>query len=128
MTQPAQGPVGLVVKLPFATAEEFLAKYGANITRGGIYLRARTVKAPGTQITLDLKLANGERLIFASAVVLFVTGENGQGVPGMGLKFLSVDAGDADASSTPSSPRCRTPSRRLRRCPPGSGPRTTRCP
>ncbi|MBZ4422003.1 TIGR02266 family protein [Myxococcus sp. RHSTA-1-4] len=91
MTESNQGAVGLVVKLPFATPEEFLAKYGANITRGGIYLRARAVKAPGTPVTLDLRLAGGERLIYASAVVHFVTGQGGQGVVGMGLRFLNVD-------------------------------------
>ncbi len=82
---------GLVVKLPFATPEEFLAKYGANITRGGIYLRSRSVKPPGTPVNLDLKLADGTRLIYATAVVHFVTGQGGQGVSGMGLRFLNVD-------------------------------------
>jgi molecular chaperone DnaK len=82
---------GLVVKLPFATPEEFLAKYGANITRGGIYLRSRSVKPPGTPVNLDLKLADGSRLIHATAVVHFVTGQGGQGISGMGLRFLNVD-------------------------------------
>ncbi|MCY1023193.1 TIGR02266 family protein [Pyxidicoccus sp. MSG2] len=91
MTESNQAAVGLVVKLPFATPEEFLAKYGNNVTRGGIYLRARAVKPPGTVVTLDLKLASGERIIFASAVVHFVTGQGGQGVTGMGLRFLNVD-------------------------------------
>jgi molecular chaperone DnaK len=91
LTESNQGAVGLVVKLPFATPEEFLAKYGSNVTRGGIYLRARAVKPPGTAVSLDLRLASGERLIYASAVVHFVTGQGGQGVMGMGLRFLSVD-------------------------------------
>ncbi|MDY7231127.1 TIGR02266 family protein [Hyalangium rubrum] len=91
MTESNQGPIGLVVKLPFATPEEFLAKYGANVTRGGIYLRSKTVKAPGTPVTLDLKLSTGARIIYASAVVHFVTGQQGQGVPGMGLRFLTLD-------------------------------------
>ncbi|WP_240358734.1 TIGR02266 family protein, partial [Myxococcus vastator] len=72
------------MKLPFATLEEFLAKYGPNVTRGGIYLRARAVKPPGTAVTLDLKLAGGERIIHAAAVVHYVTGQSGQGVLGMG--------------------------------------------
>ncbi len=91
MTDSNQGAVGLVVKLPFSSPEEFLAKYGPNVTRGGIYLRARAVKPPGTAVTLDLKLAGGERIIHAAAVVHFVTGQGGQGVPGMGLRFLNVD-------------------------------------
>ncbi|NOJ79241.1 TIGR02266 family protein [Myxococcus xanthus] len=91
MTESNQAAVGLVVKLPFATPEEFLAKYGPNVTRGGIYLRARAVKPPGTAVTLDLKLAGGERIIHAAAVVHYVTGQGGQGVLGMGLRFLSAD-------------------------------------
>ncbi|WP_141324074.1 TIGR02266 family protein [Myxococcus sp. AB025B] len=91
MTESNQAAVGLVVKLPFATPEEFLAKYGGNVTRGGIYLRARAVKPPGTAVALDLRLASGERLIHAQAVVHFVTGQGGQGVAGMGLRFLSLD-------------------------------------
>ncbi len=92
MTDSNQGAVGLVVKLPFSTPEEFLAKYGPNVTRGGIYLRARAVKPPGTAVTLDLKLAGGERIIYAAAVVHYVTGQGGQGVLGMGLRFLNADA------------------------------------
>ncbi|MGQ0508749.1 MAG: TIGR02266 family protein [Myxococcaceae bacterium] len=83
--------IGLVVKLPFATPEEFLTKYGANLTRGGIYLRSKSLKAVGTPVTLDLKLADGTRLLYASATVHFVTGNKGEGAPGMGLRFTSVD-------------------------------------
>ncbi len=91
LAEASQGAVGLVVKLPFATPEEFLARYGANITRGGIYLRSRTVKPPGTQVTLDLRLSDGRRILYASAKVHFVTGQSGAGVSGMGLRFLVVD-------------------------------------
>ncbi|HEX4622617.1 MAG TPA: TIGR02266 family protein, partial [Myxococcaceae bacterium] len=90
MTDPA--PIGLMVKLPFATPEEFLGKYGANVTRGGIYLRSKTVKPPGTKVTLDLRLSDGNRIIYASGVVHFVTGQQGQGIPGMGLRFTAIDA------------------------------------
>ncbi len=86
------GAVGLVVKLPFATPEEFLAKYGGNITRGGIYLRAKAVRPPGTAVTLDLRLASGDRLLYTAAIVHFVTGQQGQGISGMGLKFGEADA------------------------------------
>ena len=85
------GAIGLSVKLPFATPEDLAQKYGINITRGGIYLRSRMVKPPGTAVTLDLKLQGGQRVIYASAVVDFVTGQRGEGVPGMGLRFLTLD-------------------------------------
>jgi molecular chaperone DnaK len=88
---PTAAPIGLSVKLPFATPEEFLTKYGANLTRGGIFLRSKTVKPPGTAVTLELSLSTGARLIHANAVVQFVTGQGGQGISGMGIRFNSVD-------------------------------------
>jgi molecular chaperone DnaK len=119
LTDPA--PIGLMVKLPFATPEEFLGKYGANVTRGGIYLRSKTVKPPGTKVTLDLRLSNGERIIYASGVVHFVTGQQGQGIPGMGLRFTAIDAAtqrfiDSAAASLPHAQALEPP------VPPGAGP------
>ncbi|MDQ3263460.1 MAG: TIGR02266 family protein [Myxococcota bacterium] len=91
MADPAQAPIGLKVKLPFQSPEEFISKYGANLSRGGIYLRSRTLKPPGTAVTLELQLQDGRRLIYASAVVAFVTGQKGTGISGMGLRFLTLD-------------------------------------
>jgi molecular chaperone DnaK len=84
-------PTGISVRLPFSTPEDFLAGYGANLTRGGIYLRSRSLKNPGTSVTLELQLEGGQRVLYANAVVRFVTGHKGAGVPGMGLKFITLD-------------------------------------
>ncbi len=83
--------VGLAVKLPFHTQEEFIKSYGQNISRGGIYLRSKALKPPGTTIKLDIKLQSGEMLLHATTVVAWVTGTKGQGVSGMGLKFVKLD-------------------------------------
>ncbi len=85
-------PIGLSVRLPFASPEEFLARYGSNLTRGGIYLRSRSLKNPGTSVLLEIKIENGARVLYASAVVAYVTGNKGEGVPGMGFKFITLDA------------------------------------
>ncbi len=69
-----------------------MQRYGANLTRGGIYLRAKTLKAPGTTITLEVKLEDGRRVLYGNAVVSWVTGNTGIGVPGMGIKFITLDA------------------------------------
>ncbi len=89
---PDNKPIGLSVRLPFATAEEFLAKYGSNLTRGGIYLRSKALKNPGTSMLLEIKIENGTRVLYASAVVSYVTGNKGEGVTGMGFKFITLDA------------------------------------
>ncbi|MFN0061738.1 MAG: TIGR02266 family protein [Myxococcaceae bacterium] len=79
------------MKLPFATPEEFLARYGTHLTQGGIYLRAKAVKEPGTAVRLELKLQSGERLLHAAAVVQFVTAPAVGPPTGMGLRFTQVD-------------------------------------
>jgi molecular chaperone DnaK len=83
-------PVVLAVRLPFSTPEEFLQRYGANLTRGGIYLRAKALKAPGTPVSLEVKIDSG-RVLYGMAMVSWVTGTSGQGVPGMGIKFITLD-------------------------------------
>ncbi|MDP3501715.1 MAG: TIGR02266 family protein [Myxococcales bacterium] len=85
-------PVSVSVRLPFATAEEFLQGYGLNVSRGGIYLRAKTLHPPGTPVTLEVKLADGSRLLYGNATVSWVTGTRGEGVTGMGFKFITLDA------------------------------------
>jgi molecular chaperone DnaK len=85
-------PVSVSVRLPFATAEEFLQGYGLNISRGGIYLRAKALHAPGTPVTLEVKLADGSRLLYGNATVSWVTGTRGEGVTGMGFRFITLDA------------------------------------
>ena len=85
-------PIGLSVRLPFATAEDFLARYGSNLTRGGIYLRSKSLKNPGTPVLLEIKIESGARVLYASAIVHYVTGNKGEGVPGMGFKFITLDA------------------------------------
>jgi molecular chaperone DnaK len=84
-------PYGLSVRLPYSSPEEFLQRYGTNISRGGIYLRSKALKSPGTPVVLEVKMQNGERLLFANTVVTFVTGNKGEGISGMGLKFITLD-------------------------------------
>ena len=108
-----QGPVGLAVKLPFATTEELLARYGQNLTRGGVYLRSKTTRPLGTPVTLELRLAGGERVLWASAVVHFVTGQEGQGLPGHGAPLPAGRRADPalprGAGGLPSVPRWTRP-------------------
>src|SRR3954470_11194557 len=84
--------VGLGVRLPISSGDEFIEKFGASLSRGGIYLRAKRVVPPGTRVTLDLKLANGEPLLRSAGRVEFVTGQQGRGTPGMGIRFTEISA------------------------------------
>ncbi|MBK7863385.1 MAG: TIGR02266 family protein [Archangiaceae bacterium] len=83
----------LAVKLPFQSESEFLGRYGGNVSRGGLYLRTKALHPPGTHVALDVKIESGQVLIHATCEVKWVTGAKpGVGAPGMGLKFLVVDA------------------------------------
>jgi molecular chaperone DnaK len=88
---PSPPPNGLTVRLPFATAEQFLRRYGPNVSKGGIFLRSKQLKAPGTALVLEVKLEGGERLLYASAVVAYVSGHTGEGIAGMGFRFITLD-------------------------------------
>jgi molecular chaperone DnaK len=85
-------PHHLAVRLPYTTAEELLQGYGSHLSRGGIYLRAKALHPPGTPVTLEVKLADGARILYGNAVVSWVTGTRGIGVLGMGFKFITLDA------------------------------------
>jgi molecular chaperone DnaK len=87
----SKDPIGLGVKLPFANAEEFLARYGGNVTQGGIYLRTSTLHPPGTALSLSVRLQDGKQVIGARAEVAFVTGNKGSGTKGMGIRFVQPD-------------------------------------
>ncbi len=100
MTDPKQ-PLGLTVKLPFSSVDEFVQRYGANVSIGGVYLRSKALKPPGTKVTLDLKLQSGQRLIYAAGEVAFVTGHKGGGVLGLGIRFTSIlDEGSKELLGT----------------------------
>jgi molecular chaperone DnaK len=86
-------PHKLPVKLPFSSEAEFLGRYGANVSKGGLYLRTKALKPPGTLLALEVKIDPGTVLIRATCEVKWVTGAKGpdSGVPGMGLRFVQVD-------------------------------------
>jgi uncharacterized protein (TIGR02266 family) len=88
----ATAPGLLTVRLPWSTAEQFLQRAGPTLTRGGLFLTGEEARPPGTPLVLELQLDDGTHLLKAQAVVAWVTGARGEGVPGMGLQFVAVDA------------------------------------
>lgn len=84
--------VGLLVKLAHKSVGDFTLKYATNLSTGGMFIRTREPKALGTQLSLKVEIANGQRVLQAIAVVRWVR-EPGDpnGPAGMGLEFLSLD-------------------------------------
>jgi uncharacterized protein (TIGR02266 family) len=83
--------VPLRIRLPFATEPEFVDRYGANVERGGIFIATRTPKPQGTEISFELVLSNGERLMRGEGVVQQVRSEDAPGKAGMLVRFVRLD-------------------------------------
>jgi molecular chaperone DnaK len=88
-------PVDLQVRLSFGSVDDFIERYAVNVSRGGVFVRTREPKPRGTEVNLDLQLADGADVIRGKGIVAWTTspsapGEPDQG-PGMGIKFTELD-------------------------------------
>ncbi len=83
--------VPLRIRLPFATETEFIERYGANVERGGIFIATRMPKPEGTEISFELVLKDGERLMRGEGVVQQVRQEAPPGKTGMLVRFVRLD-------------------------------------
>ncbi|HET9595707.1 MAG TPA: TIGR02266 family protein, partial [Anaeromyxobacteraceae bacterium] len=88
--------VELGLKLAFGSVDEFIERYALNISRGGIFVRTRDPRPPGTAVAFDIRLATGERVIRGRGLVKWTTPPSAPGepprAPGMGIKFVELDA------------------------------------
>ena len=88
-------PVGLLVRLSYGSVEEFVERFATNLSRGGVFIRTRSPKPPGTQVAFELKLANGETVVKGLGSVLWSRQEDPHATPpvapGMGVQFTELD-------------------------------------
>lgn len=61
-----------------------------NLSVNGLYLRSRTTYAVQTRVRIELNLHGEVVTAEAQVVYLSPSGDRGQGMPGMGLQFLSM--------------------------------------
>jgi molecular chaperone DnaK len=89
-------PVGLLLKLSYGDVDEFVEKFAANISRGGVFIRTREPKPVGTLLAFELRLRGGESVVKGHGVVRWVQREDPAAhppvAPGMGVQFLDLDA------------------------------------
>ncbi len=84
--------VPLRIRLPFATEDEFIARYGTHVTRGGIFIATKHGKAEGTPLSFELVLQDGVRLMRGEGVVQKrVLDEQLPGKSGMLVRFTRID-------------------------------------
>jgi uncharacterized protein (TIGR02266 family) len=85
----------LRIKLKYRDENAFVEKFGAHVTRNGIFLATRSIKPPGTVVRFELLLADGKRLMRGEGVVTW-TREHDPAQPtvpaGMGLRYSKLDA------------------------------------
>jgi molecular chaperone DnaK len=91
----ARTPVGLLVRLSYPSLEEFVERFAVNVSRGGVFIRARDPKPVGTLLTIDLRLQGGEPVIRGEGVVRWIRAEGPPALPpqapGMGIQFTRLD-------------------------------------
>jgi molecular chaperone DnaK len=88
-------PVGLLLKLSYGTVDEFVERFASNISRGGVFIRARDPKPVGTLLAFELRLHGGEVVVRGQGVVRWIQREDPAArppaAPGMGVQFLELD-------------------------------------
>ena len=80
----------LRIKFKSASLEEFISRYGVDVSPGGIFIRTKQPVDVGTTLQFDFTLADGSALLTGLGTVAWVR-ENDptrtNNVPGMGLRF-----------------------------------------
>ncbi len=82
----------LRIRLPYATEEEFIEKYGSNVARGGVFVATRAPKPEGTGLAFEFVLADGSRVLRGEGVVVKSQADLGGGRAGMTVRFVRLDA------------------------------------
>ncbi|HEX5748730.1 MAG TPA: TIGR02266 family protein [Archangium sp.] len=82
--------IPLRIRLPYATEEDFVEKYGSNVARGGLFIATRSPKPEGTGLAFELVLADGGRLLRGEGLVVKAQAEGPRA--GMTVRFVRLDA------------------------------------
>jgi molecular chaperone DnaK len=86
--------VELRIRLRLGSVDEFVERYALNLSRGGIFVRTVEPQPAGTELSLDVVLESGDRVIRGRGVVRWTTPPSAPGeprrAPGMGIKFTDL--------------------------------------
>jgi hypothetical protein len=84
---PPDAPVRLRLKCP--DAEDFVERFAPNVTRAGIFLPTREVRAVGSPIRFEIALADGTVVLAGEGSVTWAKPK------GLGVKFTTLDPASA---------------------------------
>jgi uncharacterized protein (TIGR02266 family) len=86
----ARGPVNLRIKFRSESLQQFIERYGVDVSRGGIFIRTREPLPVGTRLKLDFQLVDTAPLFQGDGTVVWIREHDPSraGVtPGMGVRF-----------------------------------------
>lgn len=92
MSESDDRPLPLRVRLPFTSEEEFIRRFGANLSPTGVFIPTRTLKPEGTRLRFELVLTDGARLLRGEVQVARAREESPGVRSGMELAFTELDA------------------------------------
>jgi uncharacterized protein (TIGR02266 family) len=81
------------VRLPYADLETFIARFSANVTRGGVFIASRAPRPVGHQFPFEVQLATGQVALAGEGKVIWVKefDPTTPGRPhGMGVQFTAL--------------------------------------
>ncbi|MFN7131330.1 MAG: Hsp70 family protein, partial [Myxococcales bacterium] len=91
MPDAPQKPLTLRIRLPYVGEEEFLARFGPNLARGGVTIATASPKPVGSRATLEF-VGSDEALLFrAQGQVVRAQQPGPEGKGGMTLRFTRLD-------------------------------------
>src|SRR5262245_24251196 len=85
-----RGPVNLRIKFRSESLQQFIERYGVDVSRGGIFIRTREPLPVGTRLKLDFQLVDTAPLFQGDGTVVWIREHDPSraGVtPGMGVRF-----------------------------------------
>ncbi len=88
--------LSLKIRYKSATLEDFIERYSSDISRGGVFIKARKPLAVGTLLKFEFMLQDESTLIHGVGRVVWRREEadaSPQDPTGMGIKFIKMDAG-----------------------------------
>jgi len=88
--------LSLKIRYKSATLEDFIERYSCDISRGGIFIKAKKPLAVGTLLKFEFMLQDESTLIHGVGRVVWMreaADASPQDPAGMGIKFIKMDAG-----------------------------------
>lgn len=86
--------VGLKIKLKYSERQTFIDRFSVNLSRTGMFLRARDPLAIGARVHFEYRLSDDTRILRGVGVVRWSrTADNASldDPPGMGIEFVELD-------------------------------------